>query len=310
MICGRANRTYGPVLKRNASPCLSLVLAFCLLAFSSPTASALLCAVPGKDGSGTPSGIINTYYRGTASVSAGSTSIPVGTPSGNTSKPIANGDMLLVIQMQDADISYVNTSNYGSNSGTGSGYTALNQAGVYEYVMASGAVTGGSVPLSTPLVNSYRSRTANTARGQSTYQVIRVPQYTSATVSGTVSALLWNGSVGGIVALDVAGTLTISGTISADGAGFRGGWGESSNTTGPDTDYRTRATILGNGMKGEGIAGTPNRMNQPDRLQRRAQPGDCRHQPWLPEWHKQRRFKGSWGAGQCRRRGNRRQYGE
>ena len=73
--------------------------------------------------------------------------------------------MLLVIQMQDADISYVNTSNYGSNSGTGSGYTALNQAGVYEYVMASGAVAGGSVPLSSPLVNSYRSRTANSTRG-------------------------------------------------------------------------------------------------------------------------------------------------
>jgi uncharacterized repeat protein (TIGR01451 family) len=173
--------------------------------------------------------------------------------------------MLLVIQMQDADIRYLNNSNYGSNSGTGSGYTSLNQAGAYEYVMATGPVSGGSVPLSTstPLVNSYRIRNATRTNGQSRYQVIRVPQYSSATVSGAVNALPWNGTVGGIVAMDVAGSLTLSGTVSANGAGFRGGWGESSNTTGPDSDYRTRANVLGNGMKGEGIAGSPNRMNQP-----------------------------------------------
>jgi uncharacterized repeat protein (TIGR01451 family) len=245
-------------------PVRSLVLTFCLLSIHTSAFSAPLCAQPGKDGPASPSGIINTYYPGTSlNVSSGVTSIPVGAPSGDTSKSISSGDMLLVIQMQDADIRSVNTSNYGSNSGTGSGYTALNQTGVYEYVLATGPVSVGSVPINNGLVNSYRSRDATRTNGQSTYQVVRVPQYSPGTVSGTVRALPWDGSVGGVVAMDVAGSLTISGTITADGAGFRGGWGESSTTSGPNTDYRTRATILGNGMKGEGIAGTPNRMNQP-----------------------------------------------
>ena len=216
------------------------MLAFCLLAFSSPAASALLCAVPGKDGSGTPSGVINTYYPGTASVSAGATSIPVGSPSGNTSKPIANGDLLLVIQMQDADISYINTSNYGGTAAPAAAIRLSTRPAFTSMLWQAAPYREAPLPLSTGLANSYRSRTANTERTvRAPIQVIRVPQYTSATVSGTVSALPWNGSVGGIVAMDVAGTLTINGTITADGAGFRGGWGESSNTTGPNTDYRT-----------------------------------------------------------------------
>jgi uncharacterized repeat protein (TIGR01451 family)/fimbrial isopeptide formation D2 family protein len=239
-----------------------LFFILCIFAFSIPAFSAPICAVPGKDGPASPSGVINTYYPGTSSVSAGAASIPVGFPAGDFSNLITTGDLLLVIQMQDADINTSNNSSYGG-SGSGSGYTSLNQAGAYEYVTAAGPVSGGYVPISTNLTNSYRSRPASASNGQSTFQVIRVPQYSTATVSGTVSALPWNGSVGGIVAMDVAGTLTINGTITANGAGFRGGWGESSNTTGPDTDYRTSATILGNGMKGEGIAGTPNRMNQP-----------------------------------------------
>jgi uncharacterized repeat protein (TIGR01451 family) len=242
---------------------LCFIISLCLLQISPSALSAPICASPGNDGSANLSGIINTYYPGTTSVSAGASSIPVGSAYGNTSSLIADGDMLLVMQMQDADINYSNNSNYGSGSGTGSGYTNPNRSGAYEYVIAAGPVAGGYVPISTPLVNSFRDRSASRTNGQSTYQVIRVPQYSLATVVGTVSPLPWNGSVGGVVAVDVAGTLTVNGAISVNGAGFRGGWGESSSTTGPDTDYRTRATVLGNGMKGEGIAGSPNRMNQP-----------------------------------------------
>lgn len=226
--------------------------------------AATVCSTPGKDGPGTPSGVVNTYFPGSASVSPGAMSITLGSSSG-ASTAIAAGDLLLVIQMQDADINTANTSNYGSGSGTGAGYTSQNQTGLYEFVKATNAVGtgGGTVNLATGLFNSYRSRAATATNGQSTFQVIRVPQYTTATVSGTLSAFPWNGSRGGIVAIDVAGALTISGTVEADGKGFRGGWGEASNTTGPDTDYRTLATVLGNGGKGEGTAGTPNKMNQP-----------------------------------------------
>ena len=148
--------------------------------------------------------------------------------------------------------------------GTGSGYTALNQTGYYEFVAATGAVSGGSVGIASGLVNSYRYRTASGTNGQSAYQVIRVPQYMSATVSGTASALNWNGSVGGVVAMDVFGTLTISGTITANGAGFRGGFGRGlTGGAGANTDYRTSYTIATNASKAEGIAGSPYYMNRP-----------------------------------------------
>ncbi|MEO0686639.1 MAG: isopeptide-forming domain-containing fimbrial protein, partial [Cyanobacteria bacterium J06649_11] len=69
--------------------------------FSRVTAqTARLCAQPGKDGPGINiSGVVNTYFPGTANVNAGDTSIPIGTPTG-ASTPIQAGDLLLVMQMQ------------------------------------------------------------------------------------------------------------------------------------------------------------------------------------------------------------------
>ncbi len=268
MICERVDKRFEKKdsarlgFVRNVYIYLTVIFLFQFVLFSG-FASAAVCANPGKDGVGTPTGVVNTYYPGTASVSAGATSIPVGSSSGSAT-PIAAGDLLLIIQMQDADISYSNDSNYGSGSGTGSGYTNLNQTGYYEYAIAAGAVSGGFVSITGGLTYSYRYRAASATNGQSTYQVIRVPQYTSATVSSTVSALNWNGSVGGIVAIDVAGTLTLSGTITADGAGFRGGFGRTlAGGAGANTDYRTSYLVAANGSKGEGIAGSPYYMNRP-----------------------------------------------
>src|SRR5205085_436444 len=91
------------------------------------------------------------------------------------------------------------------------------------------------------------------------FQVVKVPQYDSASVSGTVSALAWNGSTGGVVAIDVARRLTMNGgTISASGLGFRGGGGRAlAGGAGSNTDYGTAASNAANGSKGEGIVGTP-----------------------------------------------------
>jgi uncharacterized repeat protein (TIGR01451 family) len=58
--------------------------------------------------------------------------------------------------------------------------------------------------------------------------------------------------------IDVAGQLTLSGTVSADALGFRGGGGRQLNSgAGAQTDYVTLSTNGANGSKGEGIAGTP-----------------------------------------------------
>ena len=175
--------------------------------------------------------------------------------------------MLLVIQMQGADFDFTNTDSYGHGpppATPASGYTALNTTGRYEYVMATSGVTAGSVDISglgagAGLVYSYTSAAATGTAGQRRFQVLRVPQYTTATTSNTLTAAPWNGTVGGVLALDTTGALTLSGTVSLDGLGFRGAPGiQRGGAAGlANTDRVTSATLAANGNKAEGIAGTP-----------------------------------------------------
>jgi hypothetical protein len=225
-----------------------------------------VCATPGKDGVGAlvSSSSPNTYYPGTASAASGATTISVGTAVGDT--PIAAGDLLLVMQMQGVEINSTNTTAYGSNTTSSSGslggitYTA----GTYEYVTASGPVANGTVSLTTGLVNAYNNAEVAGTNGVRRFQVIRVPQYSSLTVTGIVTGTAWNGSIGGVLALDVAGQTTFStnSSLNMTGKGFRGGGGKFYSGLGTyvNTD-RVRPAVIGtagaHASKGEGIAGTP-----------------------------------------------------
>src|SRR4051794_18553580 len=101
------------------------------------------CGTPGNDGAGgTLTGVVNAYYPGT-STAAGSITVGAGNAAGANTN-IASGDLLLLIQMQDAAITSTNSANYGSNTGAGAGYTNLNSAGHYEFVVATGTVTFGT----------------------------------------------------------------------------------------------------------------------------------------------------------------------
>lgn len=262
---------------------LTLRLACALLVIAAGARAAAVCSNPGKDGpAASLAGIVNSYYPG-VSVAAGATSIPVGaldTSSGGSSTPIAAGDLLLVMQMQDADINTSNSSAYGGSS-PGAGQTSLNNAGLYEYATVAANYAGGSpVPITAPLKNGYRA-SAYGASGQRTFQVIRVPQYSAATLAGTVAAAPWNGATGGVVVFDVAGQLNWGNqTVDVQGRGFRGGAGlylkgaAASQTGWLSTDYATSLAAAppaispnpsssagpfsgANGSKGEGIAGTP-----------------------------------------------------
>ena len=239
-------------------------LALLILSFTA-RAQAQVCANPGKDGpGGTISGVVNTYYPGTASALPGATSISIGTPTGSLT-PIATGDLLLVIQMQDAAINSTNTDAYGDGVGgaPASGATSLNSSGRYEYVVATSAA-GATVSIrgagmSNGLVYGYTNAASSGTQGQRRFQVVRVPQYSSATLSSGLTAALWNGRTGGILALDVAGNLTLGGTVSVNGLGFRGGGTRQvfGAAGGSNTDYRNVAPSNFHGGKGEGIAGTP-----------------------------------------------------
>ena len=256
---------------------------------------AVTCSIPGNAGVGTVAAYENGLYPGIVgtNASAGATSVAVGALRSGTAAQA--GSLLLVIQMQGAVINSTNSAQYGDGAGSPTvapanppgalptaafrtdifgtanyaGGSTSNTAGTYEYVVATGPAAGGSIPLASALVNSYTNQAATAAQGQTRYQVVVIPQYSSATYSGTHTIPAWDGSSGGVEAIDVAGALTFSGlTINGNARGFRGGGGVNQNQnascsvqTGAGVqacqDYRSiNANNLG-GFKGEGIAGTP-----------------------------------------------------
>ncbi len=149
--------------RSHASLLFALLIGGILLIAVSP-ASAQVCATPGKDGSpASPiTGVVNTYYPGAASAAINATSITLGAATG-ASTAITSGDLLIVIQMQDASIDSTNGNTYGDgvSGAPGSGYTAANGVGRYEFVKATNAVpvSGGTLTLQggggSGLINAY-----------------------------------------------------------------------------------------------------------------------------------------------------------
>lgn len=250
-----------------------------VMPFSQVHAAAICTA-----GSPSVSGIVNTYYTGVGTVSAGTTTLSLGAlDARGSTTPIAAGDRILILQMQDATINYNNSISYGDGS-TGRGSLSIGNSGSYEYAVVQ-SVSGGTITLHSPLAGTYTEAVASATRGQRTYQVIRVPSYKNVTLAGTVTAPAWNGATGGVVAIDAQG-MTVSGSVSVTGLGFRGGWrgiglaGTSATmiaippTVTPAAAVTYNATrvsmsttvpspwsdsnsLYHGGYKGEGIAGTP-----------------------------------------------------
>ncbi len=229
---------------------------------------AQMCAAPGNDGAGAATGVVNDYFpgAGASTLAAGSTSLTLGTQrTGAANKTLAANDLLLVIQMQDASINAVNSSAYGSGGSGGQGSTSVGSTGLYEFVRVV-SVSSGVVSFSPALTNTYRNAAATATSGQKTYQIVRVPQYTSASVSG-VTAPPWNGATGGVVAIDARDVLTLNGAtvenqanraIFLAGKGFRGAVGSNGASRGSRDDWMgDYSSAGGGGGKGEGIAGTP-----------------------------------------------------
>lgn len=253
------NPTLPPILGYSRYPYL---LVLCVLLVDQP-AVAQICPT---NGTTSVSSYPNTYYPATSSATAGSKSIVLGAVTYGTTQ-IKTGDILLVMQMQGAQISTNNSVNYGDGAGNGGGYLANSSllAGTMEYVVASGNVplTGGTLNLTTGLVNSYQIAAAG-SNGQYTFQVIRVPVYYDLLLTGTITAPRWDGTEGGVIVLFATDNINLNAqTIDASGLGFRGGGGRSLTGAGTGTlnDYVTKSSRNANGSKGEGIAGTPKYTN-------------------------------------------------
>lgn len=211
--------------------------------------------------------VVNSYYPGnTASLTAGSTRVTVGAVRG-VSAGITRGDVLILMQMQGSTINSTNTNAYGDGvAGNPASGLLTSIAGTYEFVVAANNVasSGGTLYFTRPIINAYTAAAFGT-NGQYTYQLIKVARYNNLTINSTssISGSTWNGATGGVVAIDVTGTLNMnSRTINADAIGFRGGGGRElfDEGSGNNTDIRTTTSRDHNGSKAEGIAGTPRYM--------------------------------------------------
>ncbi|HVU94211.1 MAG TPA: T9SS type A sorting domain-containing protein [Puia sp.] len=125
------------------------------------------------------------------------------------------GDQIIIMQMQDDVVG----SKKNNNSNYGKVGMAAN-AGIYEVAtIASVAGLPNSLTVTAAPAHAYAFG------GASSVQIISFRKYGSPdyVTTAAITALPWNGKIGGVVAMQVSGKLTVAYPITADGAGFRGG---------------------------------------------------------------------------------------
>lgn len=118
------------------------------------------------------------------------------------------GDRVFLIQMKGVDIVVANDSTYGS-------LRSLNSAGACEFLTVA-YVSGTGI--------TFTSRFANTYDARQRMQLIGLPKVAGdARISGPINARPWDGRTGGVVVLEVPGTLRCDAGIDVSFRGFRGG---------------------------------------------------------------------------------------
>jgi len=269
-----------------------LIVMAALALLAAPAAWAQTCSIPGNSGNASIAAQPNTFFPGTDSPAANATSITVGAAAG-VSSPIQAGDLLLIIQMQGADIDATDTNAYGDATtnvgvtntvafglaGYAGGVNGTNfVAGNYEWAVATGGgatfAAGGTINLSTGLTRGYFTRAGSAAQGKQAFQVILVPQYSNVSLTGVIDVLPWDGTRGGVLVLEATGDINLNGqTINGNGRGFRGAGGvtvapQCTTTPLPIGCLEYRGLIAGTrgGSKGEGLVGTPGRVYSGDPL--------------------------------------------
>ncbi len=224
-------------------------LACLILAMLALVAAPLAAETPGKDGDAIVAGTqtVNQYAPVSGTLSAGSTQINVVARTANLPS-LAPGDVIMVYQAQGATISVSDTAAYGS-------VTTIGSAGRYEFHTVR-AVTGNTILLQDFGGACSGVRYSYSAAGKA--QVIRVPQFRNLTVTGggRIVPAAWNGTTGGVIAMTVSGTLTVSGAIDASQGGFRGGQVDNLTIPTGSSYFGFASNLPVNGAeKGEGIAG-------------------------------------------------------
>ena len=156
------------------------------------------------------------------------------------------GDTTLIIQMKGVSINPSNSSSFGL-------VDDINQAGKYEFILIDTILSGNRIVFTADLSVGYEP--------DAYVQLIRVPGYSNARVTGEVTCPPWDSAAGtgGVVALLVGNTLTLDADINVSGKGFAGGQvvdgnGECSENDPAFSNYYFHGASDSAGYKGEGIA--------------------------------------------------------
>jgi len=216
----------------------------------------------GKHGTYTQSGttIVNEFTTLSADAASTSTTITVANSSLNSNSytwfggNLEAGDLVLIIQMQGADIDgapepWSGNDDYGlPHSPDWGQVTDYADCGNNEYAEVKSVPSGTTIELRCGLTNDY------TASGA--VQIIRVPRFSDLTVNGTLTTEAWNGSTGGVLAVEVENDLIIngSGEILASELGFRGA-APSTGASLLGVSHYARPLSDAGGLKGESIRG-------------------------------------------------------
>lgn len=181
------------------------------------------------------SGVINTYAQVTG------VNVATNAVTANPVTGFAIGDTVLIIQMQGATIDETNSAAFGN-------VTSMGNAGNYELAVICD-IDGNDVVFDAQLSRTYSS--SSTAG----VQLVSYPNYGNVLINGTINALPWNGSTGGVVAFKSSGTVTFAANINLSQAGFAGGSPSvNGGACGSFGNFFLASGSLDGGYKGEGIA--------------------------------------------------------
>ncbi len=181
------------------------------------------------------SSTINSYIDVTAIIDTDELTV-------SNASAFSPGDTVLLIQMKGFAINNTNDANFGSRQNVYS-------AGKYEIIIIA-SISGNNITLASDMTNSYD------VNGH--MQMVRVPGYDNAIVTGNLTCPVWDtvSGTGGVVALIVGNKLSLEADIDVTGKGFAGAepYTTSDVLCTTNTDYYFPAGSDSAGYKGEGIA--------------------------------------------------------
>lgn len=128
----------------------------------------------------------------------------------NAENQFAVGDKVLIVQMKGADLAFTQNNSFGN-------VLDYQTAGSYEFnevkTINFGSING--LQFENTLLHPYQ------VIGK--IQIIRVPEYQDVRFDATLTAIPWDGSIGGIIAFEASGNVELQANIFLDEFGFRGG---------------------------------------------------------------------------------------